>query len=164
MTNTQKIKLIESYDRVIENISNDISNHFQTFGVKKIDLINYLIEKHPIFKQTNLATIYLKIKNSSPWKYEEILIVCDYLGFQEKKEIIINFYKLLQEDVTNDIDKSPFQFKFLSSFFQEHFALNHASVYYEPLRWRFHLNALIELYRLIDHMNKFKPTIFKVNE
>ena len=97
-----------------------------------------------------------KIKNANRWKINEGIIVLEYLNALDKKEVVASFYQFITEEVNKDIDKSPFQFKFFTTFYDEHFGLTYASAYYQPLRWRYHLDALVELYRMIEHIEKFK--------
>lgn len=156
MTTHQKIALIEKYRKVINELSNDLLAHFERNGLKKTQLMNYLRDKNPSSKEMTNVAFYEKIKGPTRWKYDEILLVLDFIYAYDKKETVIAFYHLINEEVNKDIDKSPFQFKFFTNFFEEHFGLTYASVYYQPIRWRYNLDELLELYRLIDHVERFK--------
>jgi hypothetical protein len=91
----------------------------------------------------------------NPMKYLSFLSLCTNI----RKEVAIAFWDLIENKVNDDIEKSPFQYKFLTTFFKEYFNFTFASVWYQPWRWELNLDALIELYRLIEHMEKFNyPT------
>lgn len=156
MTTYQKIVLIEKYRRVLDTLTEDLLTYFQVNGLKKTQLMNYLRERNPSSKEMTNVAFYEKIKGPTRWKYEEIVLVLEFINSTEKKETVIAFYHLINEVVNKDIDKSPFQFKFFTNFFEEHFGLTYASVYYQPIRWRYNLDELVELYRLIEHVEKFK--------
>jgi hypothetical protein len=156
MTTHQKIVLIEKYRMVLATMTDDLLTYFQVNGLKKTQLMNYLRDKNPSSKEMTNVAFYEKIKGPTRWKYEEIVLALEFINATEKKETVIAFYQLINEVVNKDIDKSPFQFKFFTNFFEEHFGLTYASVYYQPIRWRYNLDELLELYRLIEHVEKFK--------
>lgn len=156
MTTHQKIVLIEQYRRVLATMTDDLLTYFQVNGLKKTQLMNYLRDKNPSSKEMTNVAFYEKIKGPTRWKYEEIVLALEFINATEKKETVIAFYQLINEEVNKDIDKSPFQFKFFTNLFEEHFGLTYASVYYQPIRWRYNLDELLEVYRLIDHVEKFK--------
>lgn len=141
---------------VLATMTDDLLTYFQVNGLKKTQLMNYLRDKNPSSKEMTNVAFYEKIKGPTRWKYEEIVLALEFINATEKKETVIAFYQLINEVVNKDIDKSPFQFKFFTNFFEEHFGLTYASVYYQPIRWRYNLDELVELYRLIDHVEKFK--------
>lgn len=156
MTTHQKIVLIEKYRSVLATLTEDLLTHFNVNNLKKTQLMNYLRDKNASSKEMTNVAFYEKIKGPTRWKYEELVLVLAFINAPEKKEIVICFYDLINEEVNKDIDKSPFQFKFFTNFFEEHFGLTYASVYYQPIRWRYNLDELLEVYRLIDHVEKFK--------
>lgn len=156
MTTHQKILLIEKYRGVLATLTEDILAYFQANSLKKTRLMEYLREKLPAAQEMTNVAFYEKIKGPTRWKYEEIILVLEFIKASEKRETVIAFYHLINEVVNKDIDKSPFQFKFFTNFFEEHFGLTYASVYYQPIRWRYNLDELSELYRLIEHIEKFK--------
>ncbi len=141
---------------VLATMTDDLLTYVQVNGLKKTQLMNYLRDKNPSSKEMTNVAFYEKIKGPTRWKYEEIVLALEFINATEKKETVIAFYHLINEVVNKDIDKSPFQFKFFTNFFEEHFGLTYASVYYQPIRWRYNLDELVELYRLIDHVEKFK--------
>ena len=158
MNTHQKILLIEKYRMVMNTLQADLLAYLTIKGLKKTDLMFFLREHIPATQEISNVAFYEKIKNAKRWKINEILLVLEYMNALDNKEIVSSFYQLINEEVKKDIDKSPFQFKFLTSFYDEHFDLTYSSFYYQPERWRFHLDELVELYRLIEHMEKFRLT------
>jgi hypothetical protein len=155
MNTIEKIQLIEQYRNILNELRADIAKYLIVNKLKKTDLIVFLREKLNDEKTTNVA-FYAKIKNPYRWKYDEILLTLEFINDLEKKKVVISFYDLLKEQVNQDIDKSPFQFKFFMWFYDQYFDFDYSSVYYNPLRWRANLSELIEIYRLIAHVEHFK--------
>ena len=156
MNTHQKIVLIEKYRAIMATLQEDLLTYFKVNRVKKTHLMFYLRERLSTTQELTNVAFYQKIKNANRWKIDEVIIVLEYLNALDKKEIVTSFHQLITQEVNKDIDKSPFQFKFFTTFYDEHFGLTYASVYYQPLRWRYHLDALVELYRMIAHIEKFK--------
>ena len=161
MNTHQKILLIQKYRKVMATLQEDLLTHFNVNGIKKTHLMFYLRERLSSTQQITNVAFYEKIKNASRWKMDEVQIVLEYMNALDKKETVASFYQLILEEVNNDIEKSPFQFKFLTSFYEQHFGLTFSSVCYQPIRWRYHLDELLELYRLIAHMELFELNTVK---
>ena len=161
MNTHQKILLIEKYRKIMDTLQEDLLSYFKVNGIKKTHLMFYLRERLSSTQEITNVAFYEKIKNANRWKLDEVQIVLEYMNASEKKEIVASFYQLINEEVNKDIEKSPFQFKFLTSFYEQHFDLTYSSVYYQPMRWRYHLDGLSELYRLIAHMEMFKLSTIK---
>lgn len=142
-------------------LQEDLLTHFNVNGIKKTHLMFYLRERLSTTQEITNVAFYEKIKNASRWKIDEVQIVLEYMNALDKKEAVASFYQLIMEEVNKDIEKSPFQFKFLTSFYEQHFGLTFSSVYYQPMRWRYHLDELLELYRLIAHMELFELNTVK---
>ena len=142
-------------------LQEDLLTHFNVNGIKKTHLMFYLRERLSSTQEITNVAFYEKIKNASRWKIDEVQIVLEYMNAFDKKEVVASFYQLIMEEVNKDIEKSPFQFKFLTSFYEQHFGLTFSSVYYQPIRWRYHLDELLELYRLIAHMELFELNTVK---
>ncbi|MEA5461979.1 hypothetical protein VB796_23110 [Arcicella sp. LKC2W] len=161
MNTHQKKILIEKYRTIMDTLQVDLITYFKVNGIKKTHLMFYLRERLSSTQEITNVAFYEKIKNANRWKLDEVQIVLEYMNALDKKEIVASFYQLINEEVNKDIEKSPFQFKYLTSFYEEHFGLTYSSVYYQPMRWRYHLDELLALYRLIEHMEKFKLPILK---
>jgi hypothetical protein len=161
MNTHQKKILIEKYRAIMDTLQVDLITYFKVNGIKKTHLMFYLRERLSSTQEITNVAFYEKIKNANRWKLDEVQIVLEYMNALDKKEIVASFYQLINEEVNKDIEKSPFQFKYLTSFYEEHFGLTYSSVYYQPMRWRYHLDELLALYRLIEHMEKFKLPILK---
>jgi hypothetical protein len=159
MNTLQKIDIIIKYKELMKNLQNELMNYFELNCIKRIVLLNFLKEKLGESYDITNMTFYEKLKNANRWKSNEIPIVFEFMHQHKKKEIAVAFWDLIENKVNDDIEKSPFQYKFLTTFFKEYFNFTFASVWYQPWRWELNLDGLIELYRLIEHMEKFNyPT------
>ena len=163
MNTHQKIVLIEKYQVIMATLQEDLLTYFKENGVKKTHLMIYLRELLSTTQELTNVAFYQKIKNANRWKIDEVIIVLEYLNALEKKEIVTSFHQLITEEVKKDIDKSPFQFKFFTTFYDEHFGLTYASVYYQPVRWRYHLAALLTLYHLLELIETFTLNNLKLS-
>jgi hypothetical protein len=157
MNASQKIDIIIKYKELMMKLQNELMNYFELNSIKRILLLNFLKEKLG-YEITNMA-FYEKLKNANRWKPNEIPLIFEFMHQPKKRDIAEAFWDLLNNKVNDDIEKSPFQFKFLTFFFKEYFDITFAGVWYQPWRWELNLDALIELYRLIEHMERFNfPT------
>ena len=148
MTTHQKIVLIEKYQGVLATLSDDLLGYLKANKMKRTQLMTYLRAKKPSLNE--------KIKGPTRWRYAEILLVLELMKARKKKKIVIQFYHLIQQEVKEDINNSPFQFTFLATFLEKHFDFSYESVQQYPIRWRYNLEELIEVYRLLEHFEKFK--------
>jgi uncharacterized protein YktA (UPF0223 family) len=156
MTTHQKIVLIEKYRRVLATLSEDLLAYLKTNKMKRTQLMTYLRAKNPSLNEMTNVAFYEKIKGPTRWRYEEILLVLEFMNAREKKKVVIQFYHLIKEEVKGDINNSPFQFTFLATFLEKHFDFSYESVQQYPIRWRYNLEELLEVYRLLEHVEKFK--------